>query len=226
VFIVKYKFLNSVKDKIKSNSGNQVWEVGNWYKHEEISMCNSGFHCSKTILDAMSYVKGEILAEVKTKGEHESQSDKEVWQEMKIVKAYKWTKKDSVALSIFSAELVLKNYEKLYPDDKRPREAIEAAKKVLENDNEENRSAAWSAAESAWSAAWSARSAAWSAESAAESAAWSAESAAESAAWSAESAAESAARSAAWSAARINKKINKWLVNHLKDMEIYDKKKI
>ena len=156
---MKYKFLNLVKDKIKSNSGNQEWEIGNWYKSKEISMCNSGFHCSNTILDAMSYVKGEILAEVETQGKSESQSDKEVWQEMKIIKAYKWTKKDSVALAIYSAELVIKNYEKLYPDDKRPRLAIEAAKKVLKNDSEENRSAAesaWSAAESAWSAAWSA----------------------------------------------------------------------
>ena len=133
---MKYKFLNLVKNKIKSDSGNQVWEIDKWYKHEEISICQAGFHCSKTILDALSYVKGEILAEVKTQGKFESQSDKEVWQEMKIVKAYKWTKKDSVALSIFSAELVLENYEKLYPEDKRPREAIEAAKKVLENDSE------------------------------------------------------------------------------------------
>ncbi len=91
------------------------------------------------------------------------------------------------------AEYCLKNYEDLYPDDKRPRQAIEAARAYSKNEItleqlKMARSAARSAAESAESAPWSARSAA-------ESAAWLAESAAESAAWSAESAgsAESAA---------------------------------
>ena len=43
------------------------------------------------------------------------------------------------------AEYVLKNYEDLYPDDKRPRQAIEAARRCITDKT----SAAWSAAESA-----------------------------------------------------------------------------
>jgi hypothetical protein len=110
-------------------------------------------------------------------------------------------------LAYKSAMRVVNNYEKMYPDDKRVRNAIEAKKKFIDEliTSEElsaAESAAKSAAESAAkSAAWSARSAAKSAaESAAKSAAWSAESAAWSAAWSARSAAKSAAKSAAWSA--------------------------
>ncbi|KKK98132.1 hypothetical protein LCGC14_2645780 [marine sediment metagenome] len=79
---------------------------------------------------------------------------------MRIVKWKKWTKKDSIALSIFAAELILDNYEKEYPNDSRPRDAIKAAKKVLKHDTIKNRSAARSAAESAMSAAESAMSAA------------------------------------------------------------------
>jgi hypothetical protein len=159
--MTKYKFLRLKGNKIKSQSGKEpcYWKIGEWKKEEKISMCSYGFHCSNTILDAFSFVNGEVLAIVKTRGKSEKQSDKECWQEMKIIKAYKWTKKDSVALSIFAAELVLDIYEKQYPDNDRPRKAIEAAKKVLQRDNEKNRSAAasaWSAAESA------ARSAAWS----------------------------------------------------------------
>ena len=77
----------------------------------------------------------------------------------------------------------LSNFEDKYPEDKRPREAIEAKIEFLKGEiTEEELSAAWSAAESA-------------ARSAAESAAWSA-------AWSAaRSATWSAARSATWSAA-------------------------
>src|SRR3990167_2175163 len=100
---------------------------------------------------------------------------------MRIIKWKKWTKKDSVSLAIFSAELVLDNFEKKYPDDKRPREAIEAAKAVLKNDNEKTRDAASAAASAVWSAAAGAASAA----SAAASAVWSAASA-WSAAWGAE----------------------------------------
>jgi len=81
----------------------------------------------------------------------------------------------AVRLAVFSARMCLDNYT----GDKTPLiMAIEAAEAVLENDCEETRIAARSAAESARSAAdiaaWSASSAAWSAESAAASAAWSA----------------------------------------------------
>ena len=124
-----------------------------------------------------------------------------------------FTKPQAVQYSIFNAERCISNYEQEYPNDNRPRKAIEAAKAWLLNPTEENRSAesaarsaaesaagsaAWSAESAAWSAAWSAESAAWSA---AESAAWSAARSAESAAWSAARSAESAARSAAESAA-------------------------
>ena len=165
--------------------------VGKWYKEDHIKICERGFHASRRAIDAMGYVDCEVLAKVEVKGESETENDKECWSEIKIVKVYKWTKKDSVALSIYAAELVIDIYEKQYPNDDRPRKAIEAAKAVLKNDTEANKSAARSAAESA-------RSAAESAESAARSA-WSAESAARSAAWSAWSAARSA-ESAAWSA--------------------------
>ena len=226
----RWKFLREVGGKIKSDKGDCTWEIGEWKKEDKVDMCNKGFHCSKKIIEAFSYVQGEILAKVEVNGESDRQEDKEVYSDMRIVKLWKWDKKDSVALSIFASELCLENYEKLYPEDRRPREAINAAKKVMENDTEENRSAAENAAESAaenaGSAAESARSArsaaenagsaaenAWSAARSAESAARSAESAAWSAgsarsaarsawsaSWSAESAAWSAAESASWSA--------------------------
>ena len=50
---------------------------------------------------------------------------------MKIVRAWHWKKEDSVALSIYAAELVIGYYEKIYPNDDRPRKAIEAAKAWL-----------------------------------------------------------------------------------------------
>ncbi len=234
----RYKFLKLERGEIKSDSGNETWKIGEWKKLEgEPYLCQYGFHCSKTPYQAFSYVQGEVLAIVEVRGKKDIQEDKEAWSEMRIVKAYKWTKKDSVAFSIYAAELVLDNYEKEYPDDKRPREAIEAAKKVLFKDTAKNRSAArfaaWSARSAAWSAAgsaaWSAEFAAWSAELAAwsaELAAWSAAgSAARSAAWSAARSAAWSARSAAWSAAgsaarsAIYKKLGKWMVKRIGELD-------
>jgi len=213
---MKYKFLRLKEDKIVSEYNNEfIWQIGKWYKEENISMCKRGFHCSKKPLGALNWVQGEVLAMVEARGKAIKDTDKECWEEMRILKAYRWTKKDSIALAIFSAELVIDNFEKEYPNDDRPRKAIEAAKKVLKRDTDINRSAAGLAAESAvWSAGLAARSAGSAARSAAGSAA---ESAAESAAWSAAWSAGSAARSAAWSAA-LNK-INKWLIEHIKKLE-------
>ena len=60
-------------------------------------------------------------------------------------------RQQKIQYSIFAAEQVINIFEKKYPDDKRPRKAIEAAKKCLEADTGENRKA--SAAASAAAAA-------------------------------------------------------------------------
>jgi hypothetical protein len=125
------------------------------------------------------------------------QIDRMDWANWLIVRLM--THEQQIRYAIYAAEQVISLYEEKYPEDKRPRQAIEAARLCLDNPSEENKAAARSAAESAWSAWSAAEAAAWSAWSAAESAAWSARSAAESA-WSARSAAEAAARSAATSA--------------------------
>ena len=233
----KYKFIRS---GYKSDSGNHKWKVGEWYECDgDVDMCHNGFHCSKGIYQAFSYVQGEILAEVEVKGKHESQIDKEVWQKMRVVKTYRWNKKDSVLFSIYCARLCLKNFEKEFPDDKRPREAIEAAEKYVKNPTAKNKLAARSAAESAELAESAARSAARSAESAelAELAAWSAWSAAwpawpaELAAWSARSAARSAssaarsAESAELAELAFYKKLDKYMKNHLKELRVLKEKK-
>jgi len=129
---------------MKSDAGDFKYRRNKWYKHDgELEMCESGFHCSKEPYDAFSHVQGEILAQVEVRGDHLEQEDKEVWEEIRIVKTWKWQKKDSVALAIYAAEQVIDIYEKEYPDDKRPKEAIKAAKRWLKNPTKKNRDAAW-----------------------------------------------------------------------------------
>ena len=215
----RYKFLRT---GLKSENGNVKWEVGVWKMFRgELKMCEAGFHCSVEPYDAFSFVQGEILAEVEVRGKSLVEENKEVWSEMRVVKAYRWTKKDSLKLAIYCAELVLENFERKFPNDKRPREAIEAAKKVLLEDTAKNRAAARVAARSAELAAdsaGSAKSAAWSAELAAESVAESAELAAESAAWAAVSATDSAGSAAESTVKKIRRYFRK-LVKDLREIE-------
>lgn len=196
----KYKFLRS---GLKSNSGNLTWKVGKWEKTKGVlNICNNGLHCSKYPDQAFSYVQGEILAIVEIRGKSIKENDKECWEEMRIVKAYNWTKEDSVAMAIYAAELVIDIYEKEHPNDDRPRKAIEAAKIWLKDPTEKNARAAEAAAGAAWGA-WAAARAAGAARAAARAAAGAAE-----AAWAA-GAAEAA----------ITKKIRTWMTKRINKME-------
>jgi len=62
------------------------------------------------------------------------------------------SKKDKIRYAIFAAEQVLYLYEKKYPKDKRPREAIQAAKNYLEKPTLENKKAAAAYAAAAFAA--------------------------------------------------------------------------
>ena len=126
-----YKFLHK---NLKSQNGNHTWEIGKWYTFPgKLEMCSRGFHCSVEPYDAFRYVQGEILAEVETRGNGIVQEDKQCWSGMRVVEAWHWTKPDSVKLAVFAAELVLPNFEQVYPSNNRPRKAIEAAKAWLNN---------------------------------------------------------------------------------------------
>ena len=192
---LKYKFLRT---GLKSDSGNLTWKIGKW-QHEKgtLDICHNGLHCSKYPDQAFSYVQGEILAIVETKGKSIIQDDKECWSDMKIVKASHWTKTDSVELAIYAAELVIDIYEEKYPNDDIPRKAIEAAKAYIKDP-----SAAYAAASDAASDAACA--------------------AASDAACAASDAAYAAARAAASDAsdaAGISKKIRIWMTRRIKKLK-------
>ena len=149
--IYRWKFLQK---GFKSSNGNLKWKIGEWNTvKDELKMCKVGFHCSKDAYNAFSYVQGEILVKVECRGKHLEDKNKECWEEQRVVKAYKWTKKDSVSLAIFSAKLVIGIYEKQYPNDNRPRKAIEAAVRYQKNPTKKNRLAANTAANAAHAAA-------------------------------------------------------------------------
>lgn len=148
------------------------FRLNKWYKVDNIQICERGFHASENIIDAMRYVTAAWLAIVEVKGECQKHNDKHCWSEMKVVKWYKWTKKDSISLAVYASELVLPNFEIKFPNDKSLREAIEAAKRVLKNNTRENRKTAKSAAKHAVRSASRATWSDWTAEYAARAALW------------------------------------------------------
>ena len=109
------------------------------------------------------------------------------------------TKKQAVKYAVFAAEQVIDIYEKAYPDDKRPRNAIEAAKAYLKNPSKKTKAAAANAASAASAAAYAAYAAADAAASAAADAA--ADAAAYAAAYASTSAYAAASATSAASAA-------------------------
>ncbi len=82
-------------------------------------------------------------------------------KKLMLEKRYGWTnwliirlmtRKQKICYAIFAARQVLGIFEKKYPKDDRPRKAIEAAEKCLEDDSEQIKNAAAAAASAAASA--------------------------------------------------------------------------
>jgi len=132
--LARYKFLRLSNGKIRSESGDVEWQVGEWREEEGAPiLCDNGFHCSVKPYDALCYVRGEVIARVEVEGPSVVVEDKECWMRMRLVQIWRWEKKDNVKLAIFAAEKVLHFYEERHPGDVRPRKAIEAAKRYLDD---------------------------------------------------------------------------------------------
>ena len=166
--MIGYKWLTSEN---KSINGDKIsWKKSIWVKREpkRLQLCKYGLHASKTPLQSLGYVYGDKWWVVEAKGKIINSDDKFVASEMKIIKRLP-VKKILVKFAVLCAKRCLTNYEKEYPNDDRPRKAIEAAENYVKNPTKENESAAWSArsarsARSAGSATWSAARSARSAE--------------------------------------------------------------
>ena len=212
-----------MREGIKSDNGDhRQWKIGKWeHQGGKINLCKNGLHCSRQINQAFSFVHGEVLAKVEVEGKSAIQDDKEAWSDMRIVKAWKWQKKDSVALAVYAAELVIDIYEKKYPKDDRPRKAIEAAKYWLKHPHA---AAAYADADAAAYAAAAAAAYAAGAAYAGAGAAYAGATYADAAAYAAYAAAAyAAAAAAAYAAAAARKilvgKIEAWMQRRVEKLE-------
>ena len=162
---------------------------GKWLrKIENPVLCESGYHCfmPEHILE---WLEAQLF-EVEINGRHVHGDDKTVTQQMRFIrKVDTWNDKTARLFACYCARDTLPIFEKKYPNDNRPRVAIETAERYANGEatiEELNaaRAAAWDAARAAARAAASA---------AASAAAWdAARDAASDAAWDAAMAAASA----------------------------------
>ena len=164
-----WKSLKLKEGKIVSGYDGSEWQIGEWRKVSPPERECEGLNCSEYIADAMGYVNMEVLAQVEIAGKVIKGDDKITCEKMRILHAYRWEKRDSVEMSVYAAELVVENFEKVFPNDTRVRDTINLVNKYLTDPSSVTEDKLWSAAESAWSAEWSA----WSAEESAWSAEWS-----------------------------------------------------
>ncbi|MFA5323312.1 MAG: putative immunity protein [Smithella sp.] len=132
------------------------------------------------------------------------------WANWLIVRVMEYNQ--YVAYAIFAAEQVIEIHEKRFPDDKRPREAIEAARECLKNPTKENKAAAYAAAYAAAAAASAAPNAAY----AAAFAASAAPNASKAAAYAASAApnASKAAASAAFAASNAKQEMRQRIITY------------
>ena len=167
-----------VMEDLRSERGDVQWIVGEWQKCEGVlGLCENGFHASEDALDSLSYVFGTRWFRCEARGAILHGGDKFCAREMRLT--------GEIPLSVlrrFAVECaghVLSIFEKKYPDDLRPRRAVEAAESYLDDptdaNEEEVEAAVWAAAGAAGAAA----GAAWAAGAAraAAGAAWAAEAA-------------------------------------------------
>jgi hypothetical protein len=181
---------------LPTRNADGTWTPGEWMPEieGELKPCRNGYHV--VTLEQLPNWIGERIFEVEVGKEILPDDDKSVVRTCRLTRECTgWDERTARLFACDCAEHVLSLYEAKYPDDDRPRKAIEVARRYAEGTATREELAA-------------ARAAAWAAEGAAGAAAWAAEGAAREAAagavwdaaWAAWAAAGAAARDAAWAA--------------------------
>lgn len=172
-----YKVLN--RDGCSCNNGNYEWSLpvrngdGSWTPGEwtepiegELRLCSKGYHIC-TAEQLIKWLNARIF-EVEIDGEIIHGEGKLVCRKCRLVREITvWNEQSARLFACDCAEHVLHIFEKKYPDDNRPRKAIETAREFAMGEATQEElaaagDAAW-AARAAWDAAGDARTA-WDAE--------------------------------------------------------------
>jgi hypothetical protein len=101
--------------------------VGKWMPAIKPVLCQQGYHF--VTLDQLPRWIGPTLYEIEVRGEVLTAEDKSVAEQARLIKRVDtWNEKNLRLFAADCAEHVLGIYEKQYPNDERPRKAIQAAR--------------------------------------------------------------------------------------------------
>ena len=197
-----------------------TWTPGEWMPAIEgkLAPCRNGYHLCRE-QDLLTWL-GPVIYEAEYRGEIVETDDKVVVRETRLLRRCEgWNERTVRLFACDCAERALHIFEAYFPDDKRPRNAIERARRYANGTaTDDELAAAWNdELPAAWNAAWDAASAAaWAARAArpAANAAWAANNAARAAAWAAR-AARPTASIAAWDARAAEMR---WQVERLAEL--------
>jgi hypothetical protein len=127
----------------------------------ELVPCKNGYHLCRR-KDIMQWLN-ESIYEAEYRGEIIKQDDKVVVREVRLLRKLNWNDKIARLFAADCAYRVLEIFERVHPDDSRPRQAIEAGRafargKIRQQDMDAALAAAlaaaWAAAgDAAWGAA-------------------------------------------------------------------------
>ena len=134
-----------------------TWTPGEWMPAivGELVPCKNGYHlCNAAQL--LAEWLGPAIFEAEYRGDRVDANDKCVVREARLLRRLKWDERVARLFACDCAERVLPLYEERYPEDKRPRQAIEAARRFANGEaTYEELAAAWAAAwASDWASAW------------------------------------------------------------------------
>jgi hypothetical protein len=125
-----------------------------WTPDETPKLCASGWHLATHQGIAEHVRTGAVLWIAEGRGASVAADDKVAFSSARLVSQVgTLTQVIAVQWAAECARRVLKHYEDRYPEDKRPREAIQAALKWAKDPTEANRAAAYNAANAAHNAA-------------------------------------------------------------------------
>jgi hypothetical protein len=88
--------------------------------------CHSGYHVAR--IEQLPSWLGPAIFEVEVRGEQINTDGKLVVAEARLLRRLPWSKESAVAFAADCAEHVLHLFEARFPNDDRPRKAIEAAR--------------------------------------------------------------------------------------------------
>lgn len=140
------------------------WTPGEWMPEAkgELTLCANGYHLARE-QDLLRWLNASIY-EAEPSEEMVEGDDKVVCRSVRLLRKTPWNQQTAVLFACDCAERVLPLFEREYPDDQRPRQAIETARKWVHGKATlEEVQAAADAAYTAYAAAYAANAAAYAA---------------------------------------------------------------